>query len=253
MINSHLKRLLDLIISTCGLLAIASLLIPLALIVWLQDFRSPFYLGRRVGKNFRVFSMVKLRSMIAAADKKGGSSTSSDDKRITWVGRLIRKFKIDEMTQLLNVFIGDMSLVGPRPQVEYDVSYLYTKAEKHLLSVRPGITDFSSITFSDEGDILKNFPDADLAYNQYIRPWKSAMGLLYIEHQSVWLDLKLIALTLVAIFNKPGARRRVVKLLQELGASDLIVKAAKREGELIVGVPPGADSIVTTYKIANAI
>ena len=124
--------------------------------------------------------MVKIRSMIINADKTGVDSTSSDDMRITSVGKVIRKLKLDELSQLWNVLIGDMSLVGPRPNVKSETD-LYTKIEKNLLNVKPGITDFSSIVFSDEGDILSGSDDPDLLYNQLIRPWKSRLSLFYIE------------------------------------------------------------------------
>ena len=121
--------------------------------------------------------MVKLRSMIINADKNKVDSTASDDMRITRVGMMIRAYKLDELTQLINVLKGDMSLVGPRPNVQRDVD-LYSETEKRLLSVKPGITDFSSIIFSDEGDILSGLDDPDIAYNQLIRPWKSRLGIL---------------------------------------------------------------------------
>ena len=122
--------------------------------------------------------------MSISADKNGVNSTSLNDARITPVGHKIRKYKLDEFTQLWNVLIGDMSLVGPRPNVLVDTN-LYTKVERKLLTVRPGITDFSSIVFSDEGKILENKKDPNLSYNQFIRPWKSRLGLIYIE-KKIW-------------------------------------------------------------------
>ena len=120
--------------------------------------------------------MIKLRSMIVNAEKSKVDSTSSNDPRITKIGKIIRKLKLDELSQLFNVFIGEMSLVGPRPNVKRETD-LYTKVEKNLLSVKPGITDFASIIFSDESEILKNVDDPDISYNQLIRPWKSRLGL----------------------------------------------------------------------------
>ena len=122
--------------------------------VFLQDFHSPFYVAKRIGKDEKPFNMIKLRSMIINADQTGVASTSNDDKRITKVGHLIRRFKLDELVQLFNVLRGDMSLVGPRPNVKVETD-LYSPEEKRLLTVRPGITDFSSIVFSDEGVILE--------------------------------------------------------------------------------------------------
>ena len=147
-----------------------------------------------------LFRMVKLRSMVVGAAKTGVDSTGNDDVRITAVGRLIRKYKIDEVMQLWNVLLGDMSLVGPRPNVKAETD-LYTKEERVLLSVKPGITDFSSIVFSDEGNILEGQEDPDLAYNQLIRPGKSRLGLFYISKASIALDIRLIWLTAVRLYQ----------------------------------------------------
>ena len=132
------------------------------------------------------FSIIKLRSMIVNADKNKVDSTAEDDVRITWVGHFVRKFKIDELTQLINVLFGNMSLVGPRPNVKAETD-IYTPIEKKLLSFKPGIADFSSIVFSDEGKILKNSIDPDLEYNQLIRPGKSRLGYSTLKIQIILL------------------------------------------------------------------
>jgi len=186
--------------------------------------------------------MVKLRSMVVDADKTGVDSTSANDARITPVGKLIRRFKLDELMQLWNVLKGDMSLVGPRPNVESDVK-LYTDIEKELLSVRPGITDISSIVFSDEGEILRGSDNPDLKYNQVIRPWKSRLGLLYIEKQSFFLDIQLLSLTAMAIMSKGRALQGIQKLLGRLEADDQLKVIALRGDELKPFPPPGADRI----------
>src|SRR3990172_2149393 len=198
------KRLFDIVASFFGLILTSQILAPVMIAVWLQDFHSPFYIAPRVGRGGRLFRMVKLRSMVVRADKTGVDSTSANDPRITSVGRFIRRYKLDELSQLWNVLKGDMSLVGPRPQVDRDVA-LYTDVERRLLSVQPGITDISSIVFADEGEILKDSQDPDLDYNQLIRPWKSRLGLLYIERHSIFLDLQLIGLTVLAILSRPLA------------------------------------------------
>jgi lipopolysaccharide/colanic/teichoic acid biosynthesis glycosyltransferase len=182
--------------------------------------------------------------MIINADKSGVDSTSSNDKRITGVGRFIRKYKLDELTQLWNVLLGDMSLVGPRPNVKRETD-LYTLEEKKLLTVKPGITDFSSIVFSDEGDILKDQSDPDIAYNQLIRPGKSMLGIFYIENRSFLLDIKLIFLTIVAIVSKKKALVNLVEILKQFNANSLILQIASREENLIPMPPPGAKNIVT--------
>jgi len=238
-----MKRLFDFLFSLFGLLVISPVLLVFVFLVWIQDFHSPFYVAPRVGKNGRLFEMVKLRSMVIGADKSGVNSTAAEDKRITAVGRLIRKFKLDEFTQLWNVLQGEMSLVGPRPQVRKDVE-LYTEEEKHLLDARPGITDFSSIVFSDEGDILAGVEDPDLLYNQIIRPWKSRLGLFYIANNSFALDIKLIVLTVFAIVSRPKALAGVVFLLRGLGANEQLIQVAGRKQSLLPYPPPGADAVV---------
>lgn len=185
-----IKRFIDILISFFGLTVASPILLVVSFIVWIQDFKMPFYIPYRVGVDNKLFKMVKLRSMIVNADSSGVDSTGSDDVRITSIGHFIRKFKLDELTQLFNVLRGDMSLVGPRPNVLTETN-LYTDLEKKLLTVRPGITDISSIIFSDEGDILSDFDDPDLAYNQLIRPWKSRLGIIYIENRSIILDFQL--------------------------------------------------------------
>jgi len=191
-----------------------------------------------------LFRMLKLRSMIVGADKTGVDSTSASDSRITPVGHFVRRFKLDEITQLWNVLKGDMSLVGPRPNVQRETD-LYTGVEKRLLSVKPGVTDLASIVFSDENDILKNSKDPDIDYNQLIRPWKSRLGLIYVEHQSLLLDISLILLTVVAVFSRPVALRGVNAILIWLKASDDVIRVCKREAKLIPHPPPGSDLIVT--------
>lgn len=239
-----MKRILDFILSLIGLVLASPILLPTIFLVWIQDWHSPFYIAPRVGKNERLFKMLKLRSMVINADKSGVDSTSSNDKRITGVGRFIRKYKLDELSQLWNVLIGDMSIVGPRPNVKRETD-LYTIEEKRLLTVRPGITDFSSIVFSDEGDILKDQGDPDIAYNQLIRPGKSMLGIFYIEQRNILLDLKLIFLTALAIISKENALKRVVSILRNMKADDSLVEIASREKELVPFPPPGATNIVT--------
>lgn len=238
-----MKRLLDLLFAILGLVVTSPILLAFILAVWLQDFGSPFFIGPRVGKEMRIFRMVKLRSMVVNADKSGVDSTSSDDMRMTPVGRMIRNFKIDELSQLWNVFLGEMSFVGPRPNVEREVT-LYTEEERHLLDVRPGITDPASIVFSDEGDILAGSDDPDLRYNQIIRPWKSRLSLLYVRNGNFLVDLWLIALTVVSVFSRPLALRGLQRVLKKLGADEQLLKVARRDDTLMPYPPPGADRVV---------
>ena len=239
-----IKRLVDILASFFGLLFFSPILLPTIFLIWKEDKKSPFYVRPRLGKNGKSFKMIKLRSMEVDADKSGVVSSSENDTRITPIGHKIRKYKLDELIQLWNVLIGDMSLVGPRPNVK-DETDLYTNVEKELFSVRPGITDFSSIVFSDEGDILKGKDNPDLVYNQLIRPWKSRLGLIYIKNQSFLLDIKMIIYTLVEIFSKQRALNWVVSQLKLMNADCNVVNISKREEELYPFPPPGIDKVVT--------
>lgn len=240
-----LKRLFDVVASAAGLIVASPVLLPVIFLVWRQDKHSPFYIAPRVGKNDKPFKMVKLRSMVINADKSGVDSTSANDNRITAVGQFIRRYKLDELTQLWNVLKGDMSLVGPRPNVKRETD-LYTPVERKLLEAKPGITDISSIVFSDEGDILKDQPDPDIAYNQLIRPGKSMLGLLYIENQSLWLDIKLCFLTVIAVLSRDKALAGVQAILKDINAPEALRQLALRQQPLVPQAPPGGDRIVTS-------
>jgi lipopolysaccharide/colanic/teichoic acid biosynthesis glycosyltransferase len=238
-LNAVLKRLLDIWAAALGLIVASPVLLPVMFLVWLQDGHSPFYIAPRVGRNGVPFKMIKMRSMVIDADRKGASSTSNDDVRITPVGNFIRRFKIDELTQLWNVLKGDMSLVGPRPQVQSGVD-LYTTRERELLNVRPGITDFASIVFADEGDILAGHPDPDAAYDQLIRPGKSFLSLFYVRHSSISVDVRLVLLTLLTLFSRRRALQGVQNLLEGLGAPADLLRLASRENPLVPMNPPSS-------------
>lgn len=248
LISSVIKRLLDIVLSLIGLVIASPILLPVMYLVWKQDRHSPFYVAERMGKKEKPFKMVKLRSMIQNADAQGVDSTSVNDMRITPVGHFIRSYKLDELTQLWNVLKGDMSLVGPRPNVKRETD-LYTSQEKRLLSVKPGITDFASIVFSDEGEILADKSDPDIAYNQLIRPGKSRLGLFYIEHKNIVIDLLLIALTALAIVSKQRSLKAVVRLLKLTHAPQDLLELAAREKPLTPQPPPGATEIVQSRQI----
>ena len=152
-----------------------------------------------------------------------------------------------QFLQLWNVLLGNMSLVGPRPQDPEHCDLYYTKEELGLLEVRPGITDFSSIVFSDEGNILAGSDNPELKYNQIIRPWKSRFGLFYVSNRDFWVDLKLIILTLLAIVSRPAALKGVQKLLRQLQADEQLIEVAGRECKLKPFPPPGAEAVETRY------
>ena len=240
-----MKRAFDLFSATfLGLLLLIPVLVPIAALIYLQDLHSPFYAGKRVGRRGRDFRMVKFRSMVMAADKTGVVSTAADDRRITRLGKFVRAYKLDELPQLWNIVKGEMSFVGPRPQVRSEVE-LYTECEEELLAMRPGITDLASIVFSDEGEILKGSEDPDLRYHQIIRPWKSRLALFYVQNHSLLMDLRIIYLTAFAIISKRRALRGVQEILRAHNADSLMVEIAGRQSGLEPYPPPGATQVVT--------
>jgi lipopolysaccharide/colanic/teichoic acid biosynthesis glycosyltransferase len=241
----NMKRVFDLCGSILGLFFVAPVLIPAIYLVWKQDGHSPFYIAPRIGLNGVPFKMVKLRSMVVGADKTGVDSTSSNDSRITPLGHFIRRFKLDELTQLWNVIVGDMSLVGPRPNVQRETDN-YTIEELRLLLVKPGITDFSSIVFADEGKILDGAEDPDLTYNQIIRPPKNYLGLFYISHRSMLIDIEICLCTIISIFSREIGLKYVVKLLKRLDADERLIEIASRKNKLLPMPPPGGNQIVSS-------
>ncbi len=244
-----MKRAFDFICALLGLALLSPLLAAVALAIWIEDRRSPFYFGRRVGRGETRFRMVKFRTMIVDAWKTGVSSTAAGDARITRTGRLLRRAKLDELPQLWNVLSGEMSLTGPRPQVEADAS-LYTDEERRLFRVRPGITDLASIVFADEGEILAGAADPDLTYNQIIRPWKSRLGLLYLERATMATDLRVILWTIGNAVSRPRALAAAGRLLEEWGADPLLREVAARRAPLPAWPPPGASEVVHRYQRA---
>ena len=242
-----MKRFFDLILSIIGIILTSPIILIFSFLIWLKDNQNPIYISNRIGYKGRNFKMYKLRSMIINADKTGVDSTSSNDPRITPTGKFIRKYKLDEFTQFYNILKGDMSFVGPRPNVKRDVD-IYTSIEKKLLNVKPGITDFSSIVFSDEADILRGKDDPDIAYNQLIRPWKSRLGLFYIENRNLLIDFTLILITFVNTFSRKLAIFLITKMLVFLKAPEKLINISKRKSLLEPFPPPGSDIIVTSRK-----
>jgi len=201
-----MKRAFDLVISLCGLLFLSPILLAIALAIKRHDGGPILYWGVRVGRYGKLFRLAKFRTMVLNADKIGGFSTAADDPRITRIGKVLRKYKLDELPQLINVFKGEMSLVGPRPEVQYYVD-MFTVEEGAILSVRPGMTDWASLWNSDEGAVLAGSPDPEKAYMEKLRPEKIRLQLEYVKKRSFWIDLTILLQTLgVIIFReKPGA------------------------------------------------
>ena len=194
------KRVFDLLAATAGLILLGPLLLLLALWIKLGSPGPVFYRGQRAGRGGKPFRIFKFRTMVVNADKIGGPSSSADDPRITRIGGFLRRYKLDELPQLLNVFKGEMSFVGPRPEVLEEV-HGYSDDERRLLSVRPGITDWASIKFRNEGEILRGSPDPHQTYREKIRPEKIRLGLEYVENHSFWTDCSILLRTMKVIFE----------------------------------------------------
>ncbi len=191
-----LKRLFDIIFSLLGLIVFFPVFIGIALLIKKEDKGPVFYRGVRTGKNGVSFKMYKFRTMLVNADKIGGHSTSDDDPRLTKIGKLIREYKLDELPQLINVLKGEMSFVGPRPEVPEEVELYSEEHRRMILSVQPGMTDYSSIKFHNEGEILKGSDDPHQTFREKIQPEKIRLTLKYVKEHSFWIDLKVIFQTL---------------------------------------------------------
>ncbi len=199
-----MKRILDVIVSAAGLVVLSPVLLVVILAIKIEDGGPVFYRGARTGLWGQPFRIFKFRSMVVDAERLGASSTAQGDPRITRVGALVRAKKLDELPQLINVLVGDMSLVGPRPEVK-KFTDLYTEEEKVILSVRPGITDWASIWNCDEEAVLAGAEDPDRAYFELIRPKKLLLQLKYVRERTLLTDLKILWLTLLAI-SRPGSQ-----------------------------------------------
>ena len=210
-----LKRIVDVVLAATALLVLAPVLLVFAALIVLGDAGPVFYRGVRIGRRGRPFRIYKFRTMVVDAEKRGGSSTAGDDPRITRVGAFLRAHKLDELPQLINVIVGDMSLVGPRPQVAWAVE-LYKPHERALLDVRPGMTDVASICFRNEAEILLGSENPDRDYLEKIAPEKHRLGLEYIKRQSIGLDLRILVATAFAVLGGDPA-----PLLADFAAPDL--------------------------------
>ena len=195
-----LKRAMDIIISGGALLVIWPVLLLIALAIKIDDPGPVFYRQVRVGRGGKEFRIFKFRTMIVDADKKGLAITVGRDNRITRMGGLLRKTKLDELAQLINVFAGDMSFVGPRPEVPKYVN-LYTPYQRQVLLVRPGITDYASIAYRNENDMLEGAEDPERMYIDVIMPDKIELNMKYLREISPLADIRLILSTIVAVIR----------------------------------------------------
>ena len=195
-----MKRLFDILASGVGLLFLSPLFLFVAIWIKLDSTGPVFYRQIRVGRYNRDFKLLKFRSMYIGSDKKGLITIGDHDFRVTPSGYYIRKYKLDELPQLINVFIGDMSLVGPRPEVRKYVD-LYTSEQMHVLDVRPGITDEASIYYRNENELLGRSSDPERYYRDVVMQDKLRINLEYVKRHSFWNDLKLIFKTIIVVLR----------------------------------------------------
>jgi len=193
-----MKRLFDILFSATLILVLLPLGVVVSIWIVLDDFGSPFFVQQRVGLNGKNFGLLKFRSMRKNAESKGQLTVGMKDNRITRSGYFIRKYKIDELPQLVNVFLGEMSVVGPRPEVPKYV-LLYNEEQQNVLSIKPGITDFASIEYVRENELLSQSPHPEKTYIEEIMPAKLALNLKYVREQSFFTDMKIILQTIKAI------------------------------------------------------
>lgn len=195
-----LKRAMDIVVSGGALLVLWPVLLLLALAIKIDDPGPVFYRQVRVGRNGKTFRIFKFRTMIVDADKKGLQITVGRDSRITRMGALLRKTKLDELAQLINVFTGEMSFVGPRPEVPKYVD-MYTPYQRQVLLVRPGITDYASIAYRNENDMLEGAEDPERMYIDVIMPDKIELNMKYLREISPLADIRLILSTIIAVIK----------------------------------------------------
>lgn len=227
-----IKRVFDFTIALCGLLFVFPFLIIIS--IWIKiDSKGPIFYRPERGGQFGVpFRIFKFRSMVINADQIGGPTTSGNDSRVTRSGQIIRKFKLDELSQLINVVRGEMSLVGPRPEVIWKVEK-FNKRERMTLKFKPGITDWASIWNSNEGGVLEGALDADAIYEKVLRPMKMELQLYYCNTRSFWGDLKIILSTIRRIIQPSWIPRELVNYpsFAELRERSLkLIKSQNMEG-----------------------
>jgi lipopolysaccharide/colanic/teichoic acid biosynthesis glycosyltransferase len=196
-----LKRLFDVVCSLIGLIILSPLFLILSIVIATTSPGGVFFRGVRVGQYGKPFKIFKFRSMIKDAEGKGKWNVGDNDDRITPIGHFLRNTKIDELPQLINVLIGDMSLVGPRPELQVYID-MYTEREMPILDLKPGITDWASITNFDQFEVFTKAEDSDEAYLKYIRPLKLDLQLYYREHNSFYNDIKIIFWTIYKVITR---------------------------------------------------
>ena len=207
---SFVRRFINVILSSVTLILLLPLFLILIIIIKCSSSGPAFFRQVRVGKDYKVFQLLKFRTMMVNAEQKGPLVTARNDNRVTVVGKFLRHTKLDELPSLWNVLLGNMNLVGPRPEVTKYVE-LYSPEWCRVFDVRPGITDLATLQFRDEESVLDGVSDSEQAYIEVVVPIKIKLALEYVDKQSLWLDLKILIMTIWAItlgrfFVKPDRR-----------------------------------------------
>ena len=195
------KRIIDFLFAIIGVVLLAPLLIYIAYKVKKSSPGPVFYRGTRVGKDGRLFRIFKFRTMVEDAEQIGGPSTAGDDPRLVYFGRVLKRWKFDELPQLFNILKGEMSFVGPRPEVQMYVNMMSQEQRNIILSVRPGITDWASIWNFREEETLRGLDNPEAYYLEYIRPTKIQLQMKYTKERNLWIDLKIVFETIWRIIN----------------------------------------------------
>jgi len=195
-----LKKSFDVVFAFLGLILVSPLLLVIAILIKRESPGPVFYQGERIGKNGKPFRIFKFRTMVPEAEKLGGPSTAGDDPRLTKIGLFLKKYQFDELPQLINILKGEMSLVGPRPEVKMYVDMMNEEEKNIILSVKPGMTDLASLWNFHEGEVLKGSPDPEKTYMEKIRPTKIKLQMEYVKNRSFLLDLKVVIKTIIKIF-----------------------------------------------------
>jgi lipopolysaccharide/colanic/teichoic acid biosynthesis glycosyltransferase len=196
-----MKRIFDILFSAISLVVLSPVLLLVPILVLLTMGRPVFFLQERVGKGGKLFRIIKFRSMVKGAEQDGLPVTTGGDRRVTPLGKFLRRTKIDEIPQLLNVLIGDMSVVGPRPEVAKYVA-LYDRNQQKVMMVKPGLTDPASIAFSNEEALLATYPDTERAYIEEVMPAKLKLNLAYLEKAGFLSDLSLVFKTVITVIRR---------------------------------------------------
>ena len=208
------KRATDVAVAAAGLVVTAPLAAVIAWRIRREDRGPVIFRGPRVGRGGGSFDILKFRTMAVGADRSGVDATANDDPRLTRTGRFLRRWKLDELPQLVNVLRGEMSLVGPRPPMAWDAE-LYTADERRLLTIRPGITDWASIRFRRQGALIEGRTDWQAAYFELIRPGKMELALAYLQNRSFAVDVRILGLTALGLLGHP----RTDEILQRMVTS----------------------------------